>query len=31
MKRPSCAAIFGMCDAALARFLAGPPGIALAV
>ena len=30
-KRPSCAAICGRCDAALARFLADPPGIALAV
>ena len=26
-----CAAICGRCDAALARFLADPPGIALAV
>ena len=30
-KRPSCAAICGRCDAALARFLADHPGIALAV
>ena len=30
-KRRSCAAICGRCDAALARFLADPPGIALAV
>ena len=27
----SCAAIYGRCDAALAPFLADPPGIALAV
>ena len=30
-KWPSCAAIYGKCDAALARFLADPSGIALAV
>ena len=31
VKQPSCAAICGRCDAALARFLADSPGIALAV
>ena len=30
-KRSSCAAICGRCDAALARFLADLPGIALVV
>ena len=30
-KRPSCGAICERCDAALARFIADPSGIALAV